>query len=382
MHAIDDRGRGRDQVEVELAGQPLLDDLEMQQAEEAAAEAEAEGGRGLGLVVEAGIVEPQLAEAFAQFLEIVGVDREQAAPDDRHGGLEAGQRLGGGVAVVGDRVADVAVGHGLDGRGDVADLARAEIVGRDHLGAEHAHLLDAVGGAVRHHADALPAPEPPVLDAHEDDHAEIGVVPAIDQQRLERAGGIALGRRQARDERLQHALDVEPGLGADHHRVLGVEPDHVLDLLLHPLGLGGRQVDLVEHGHDLVVRLDRLVDVGQRLRLDALGGIDHEKGPLAGGEASAHLIGEIHMAGRVHQVELIDLPVLRLVAEADGLRLDGDAPLALELHVVEDLVGHLAVGERAGGLDQPVGQGGFPVVDMGDDREVADMVERRVSHGG
>ena len=88
------------------------------------------------------------------------------------------------------------------------------------------------------------------------------------------------------------------------------------------------------------------------------------------------------MAGRVHQVELVDLAVLRLVGEADGLRLDGDAPLALELHVVEDLVGHLAVGQGAGRLDQPVGQGGFPVVDMGDDREVADVVERRVGHGG
>ena len=44
---VDDRGRGRDQVEVELARQPLLDDLEVQQAEEAAAEAEAQRRRGL-----------------------------------------------------------------------------------------------------------------------------------------------------------------------------------------------------------------------------------------------------------------------------------------------------------------------------------------------
>ena len=37
--------------------------------------------------------------------------------------------------------------------------------------------------------------------------------------------------------------------------------------------------------------------------------------------------------------------------------------------------------KRAGGLDQPVGQGGFPMVDMGDDGEVADMVDGRVGHG-
>ena len=44
LHLVDDRRRGRDEVEVELALQPLLDDFEVQQAEEAAAEAEAERG--------------------------------------------------------------------------------------------------------------------------------------------------------------------------------------------------------------------------------------------------------------------------------------------------------------------------------------------------
>ena len=47
---VDDRGRGGDEIEVELAGQPLLDDLEVQEPEEAAAEAEAERGAGFHLV--------------------------------------------------------------------------------------------------------------------------------------------------------------------------------------------------------------------------------------------------------------------------------------------------------------------------------------------
>jgi hypothetical protein len=33
---------------------------------------------------------------------------------------------------------------------------------------------------------------------------------------------------------------------------------------------------------------------------------------------------------------------------------------------------HVALGHGAGQLDQPVGERGFPVVDMGDDGEVAD----------
>jgi curli biogenesis system outer membrane secretion channel CsgG len=43
----------------------------------------------------------------------------------------------------------------------------------------------------------------------------------------------------------------------------------------------------------------------------------------------------------------------------------------LDIHVVEHLLGHLAFGEAAAALDQPVGQRRFAVVDMGDDGEIA-----------
>ena len=52
LHLVDDAGRGGDQVLVELALQPLLHDLHVQQAEEAAAEAEAQRLADLGLVVQ------------------------------------------------------------------------------------------------------------------------------------------------------------------------------------------------------------------------------------------------------------------------------------------------------------------------------------------
>src|SRR3546814_13843843 len=42
VQAVDDRGCGRDQVEVEFALQPLLHDFEVQEAQEAAAEAESQ----------------------------------------------------------------------------------------------------------------------------------------------------------------------------------------------------------------------------------------------------------------------------------------------------------------------------------------------------
>jgi len=59
LDLVDDRGGRRDQVQVELAAQALLDDLQMQQAQESAAEAEAQGG--------------------AQVLEIGGIDQPIAS---------------------------------------------------------------------------------------------------------------------------------------------------------------------------------------------------------------------------------------------------------------------------------------------------------------
>ena len=130
-----------------------------------------------------------------------------------------------------------------------------------------------------------------------------------------------------------------------------------------------------------MVVVDGLVDVGERLRLDALAGVDHQQRALAGGERAVDLVGEIDVAGRVDQVEDVVLAVARLVVEADGLRLDGDAALALDVHGIEHLLHHLALLQPAGELDQPVGERRFAVVDVGDDREIADVVDGGGRHG-
>ena len=332
LELVDDRRRGRDQIEIEFALEPLLDDFQMQQPEKAAAETEAERRRGLHLVGKTRVVEAELAHGGAQRFEISGIDREQAAEHHRNGGTEAGQWRVDRPFFVGDGVADTGVGHFLDRGGEKADLAGTEFIALDALRREHADAVDLVGRIRAHHADVLALLQHAVDHAEQDDDAEIGVVPAVDQQRLERRRGIALRRRQPVHDRLQHLRHVQPGLGRDQDGVGGVEPDHVLDLLLDLVGLGGRQIDLVEHRHDLVVVVDRLVDVGERLRLDALAGVDHQQRALAGGEAAVDLIGEIDMAGRVDQVEHVVLAVARPVIEPHGLRLDGDAALALDIH--------------------------------------------------
>ena len=124
----------------------------MEEAEEAAAEAEAQCGAGLHLEAERGVVEAELVERIAELLEVVGVDRKEAAEDHRLDQLEAGQGLGGGAAGVGDGVADAGLGDFLDLRGDEADLARRQAVELLDLGAEAADAVDEVGGAGSHEA--------------------------------------------------------------------------------------------------------------------------------------------------------------------------------------------------------------------------------------
>jgi hypothetical protein len=136
-----------------------------------------------------------------------------------------------------------------------------------------------------------------------------------------------------------------------------------------------REVDLVRDGDDLEPVLDREVGVRERLRLDSLGRVDDKQRTFAGLQRARDLVGEVDVAGRVDEVELVAFP-----RHADGLSLDRDAPLPLELHRVEDLLAHLAGGDGIGQLEDAVGECRLAVVDVRDDREVADpalLHERR-----
>ena len=162
---------------------------------------------------------------------------------------------------------------------------------------------------------------------------------------------------------------------------LGVQADDVLDLFRHPVRVGRRQVDLVQHRDHLDAEVDRGVAVGHRLRFHALRGIDHQQRAFAGGQRARHFVGKVDVAGGIDQVQAVDLAVLRLVGERGGLRLDGDAALLFQVHGIEHLRLHLALGQAAAKLDQAVGQRGLAVVDVGDDGEIADQILRHNKTG-
>ena len=98
--------------------------------------------------------------------------------------------------------------------------------------------------------------------------------------------------------------------------------------------------------------MQRQIGVGERLRFHALRRVHHQQRALAGLQAARNFVGEIDVAGRIDQVELIELPVLRAIIQAHGVGFDGDAALALQIHGVQHLRHHFALRKRAGGFQQ------------------------------
>ena len=219
----------------------------------------------------------------------------------------------------------------------------------------------------------MPGADDAVEHAGEDDHAAIGVVPRVEDQRLQGRLGLALRRGQPLHDRFENLVDAGAFLGARQNRAAGVEADDLLDLPLGFVRLRARQIDLVDHRDDFEAVVHREVGVGEGLRFDALRRVDEEQRPFAGGERAGHFVREVDVPGRVDQVEDVDLAVVGLVGQADGVGLDGDAPLAFEVHRVEDLRLHLTRLQRAGHLEKAIGERRLAVVDVGDDGEITDI---------
>jgi hypothetical protein len=266
----------------------------------------------------------------------------------------------------------------FDGGDDEADLAGADffdLLGSWHVLGQVCDLVELVGA---HEADFLALGQLAIDDADVGDDAAVVVVDAVEDEGAGRGIGLAARGRELVAEFGQQFVDALAGLGGDEDCFFGGEAQDLLDFLRDASRIGAGQVDLVDDGDDLQADIDGGVGVGDGLGLHALGGIDDEDGTFAGLEGLLDFVMEIHVAGRVDEIEHEALAggvffALVVVEDGDGRRLDGDAALALQVHVVEDLVLELALGDCARPHQQAVGERGLAVVDVGDDGEVADL---------
>ena len=159
-------------------------------------------------------------------------------------------------------------------------------------------------------------------------------------------------------------------IGAEVHEQL---VDVVEDLCRPRVG----SVDLVERHDHRQVALHRLLEHVARLRQRSLGGVDQQQDGVDHQQRALDLAAEVRVAGRVDDVEADAVVVdRRLLGE------DGDPLLALEVAGVEHAVDHRLVGAEGPGLAQhAVDQGRLAVVDVGDDRHVAQVGADGGGHG-
>ena len=164
---------------------------------------------------------------------------------------------------------------------------------------------------------------------------------------------------------------------------VGVEVDEELVDLVDDLGDAGvGPVDLVDDEDHRQFRLERLAQDEAGLRQRPLGGVDQQQHAVDHGQAALDLAAEVGVAGGVDDVEL-DVAVVdrRVLGE------DRDPLLALEVHRVHHPLGDvLALAEGAGLPEHLVDQRRLAVVDVGDDRDVSEVVSgghhRRVGSVG
>ena len=115
------------------------------------------------------------------------------------------------------------------------------------------------------------------------------------------------------------------------------------------------------------------MNVGHGLGLHPLGCIDDQHRPFTGAQAAGHLVRKIDVTRGVDQVQFVSFTALRLIQHGDRVRFDGNPPLLFEVHRIEQLIFHLARGDRARPVQQSVRKCGLPVIDMGDDAEISNV---------
>ena len=139
-----------------------------------------------------------------------------------------------------------------------------------------------------------------------------------------------------------------------------------------PAGVGQVHLGDKEEGGDLVA--PEQPPQGLRVGLDPVGGADDQDGVVQHLEGALHLGGEVHMAGGVQEGDR-----QRRGLEQGLLGEDGDAPVPLQgvgVQIGVPVVHPSQGGDGPGGVEQGLGQGGFPRVHVGQN------ADDELFHGG
>ena len=207
--------------------------------------------------------------------------------------------------------------------------------------------------------------------AHENNRSAVRIKPGIKNQSLQRILGTAGGRGNAVNDGFEHIIHTKATFRADGKRVVRGNRENVFNLFFYEIDLRGGKINLVDDrkNREVVARSEKCV--GNGLRFNTLRSVDDEQRAFASGERARNFVRKIHVARRIDQIQAIGIAIFGFVMEANAFRLDGDAALAFQVHGIENLRRHFALGEAARHFNQTIGKGGLAVIDMRDDAEIS-----------
>ena len=150
----------------------------------------------------------------------------------------------------------------------------------------------------------------------------------------------------------------------------GVEIHQQLQhLVVHPQRLSVGPVDLVDQHDGLEPERQRLARDEPRLGHRTFGGIHEQQEAVHHPQDALDFSAEIGVARRIYNIDFGIGPPNRSI-----LRQDRNSALTLQRVRVHDALGHLLIGTEHPRLaEHLVHQRGFPMIDVGNDGDVADF---------
>ena len=271
------------------------------------------------------------------------------------------------IACVGGFNGSAAIGLKAVQRGDAPFFGEIFV-----MPVAYGHLLAHTDGAVLHTPDADTAYKIVVVDRG--------------AQHRKRRGGVALGRLDIIEDRLKQRLQIlalNIGAVACRARTAGAEYHRAVQLLVRGAKVHQEQKDLVDdfldarigtvdlvHGDDKgKILLQGFLQHKACLGHAALGGVHQKEHAVDHLQNAFHFAAEIGVARGVH-----DIDFHAVIIGTGVFGKDGDAALALDVAGVHYALGNLLVfAERSALLEHLVHERRLAVVDVGNDRDVANV---------
>ena len=149
-------------------------------------------------------------------------------------------------------------------------------------------------------------------------------------------------------------------------------------LVDHPFRTRAGTIDLVDDDDRRKPEFQRLQGDEPRLWHRSFDGVDQQQYAVDHSQHALHFAAEIGVAGRVDDVDLCVPETNRAI-----LGEDRDSALAFEIIAVHHALADVLVLGEGAGLDQKlVDERRLAVIDVGDDRDIAQHLGRGCGHGG